>query len=67
MGKCIIVGLSRGTYGEPGYLHATVTITEEQDREIARRIDAWLKKTGEEHITNGDHWKITMEVLRETR
>ena len=48
-------------------MHATVTITEEQDREIARRIDAWLKKTGEEHITNDDHWKITMEVLRETR
>jgi hypothetical protein len=42
-------------------------MTDEQDREIARRIKARLKKTGEEHITNDDHWGITMEVLRGTR
>jgi len=62
-----IVGLTRGVCGKPGYLHATVRMTDEQDREIARRIKARLKKTGEEHITNDDHWGITMEVLRGTR
>ena len=67
MGNCIRVGLTRGKYGKPGYLHASVKMTEEQDREIAGSIEARLQKTGEEHITNDDHWEITMKVLRGTR
>ena len=62
-----IVGLTRGVCGKPGYLHATVRMTDEQDREIARRIETRLKDIGEEHISNNDHWEIAMEVLRETR
>ena len=61
------VGLTRGEYGKPGYLHAMVKITDEQDKEIAKRIQDHLKETGEEYITNDDHWQIAMEVLRETR
>ena len=67
MDNCIRVGLTRGEYGKPGYLHASVKMTKEQDREIAGRIEARLKETGEKHISNDDHWEITMEVLRETR
>ena len=81
----IRMGLTRGEFGKPGYLHALIMITEEQDKEIAPRIDARLQMTdeqdreiarrietrlkdiGEEHITNDDHWGITMEVLRGTR
>jgi transcriptional regulator NrdR family protein len=42
-------------------------MTVEQEREIARRIEARLKETVEEHISNDEHWEIVMEVLRETR
>ena len=62
-----MVGLTRGVFGKPGYLHSTVKMSDEQDREIARRIDARLQKTGEKYISNNDHWDITMEVLRETK
>ncbi|MDD4458787.1 MAG: hypothetical protein PHQ24_03110 [Proteiniphilum sp.] len=67
MGNHKIVGLTRGVYGKPGYLHASVRMTEEQDKEIARRIKERLKERGEERISNNEHWEITMEVLRETR
>ena len=67
MGNYKMVGLTRGVYGKPGYLHATVTMTDEQDKEIARRIKERLKERGEERISNNEHWDITMEVLRETR
>lgn len=38
---------------------------DEQEREIARRIEARLKEKGEEFISNDDHCEISMEVLRE--
>jgi len=63
----IRMGLTRGEFGKPGYLHALIMITEEQDKEIAWRIETRLKDIGEEHISNNDHWEIAMEVLRETR
>ncbi|MFA5229563.1 MAG: hypothetical protein WC446_07425 [Candidatus Paceibacterota bacterium] len=63
----IRMGLTRGEFGKPGYLHALIMITEEQDKEIAWRIETRLKDIGEEHISNNDHWGITMEVLRGTR
>ncbi len=65
MGNYKRVGLTRGVYGKPGYLHDSVTMTEEQDKEIARRIKERLKERGEERISNNEHWDITMKVLRE--
>ena len=41
-------------------------MTDEQDREIARRIEDRLNERGEEHLSNDDHWEIAMEVLEET-
>lgn len=67
MGNYKMVGVTRGVYGKPGYLHASVTMTGEQDKEIARRIKERLKERGEERISNNEHWDITMEVLRETK
>lgn len=67
MGNYKMVGLTRGVYGKPGYLHATVKMTDEQDKEIARRIKERLKERGEERISNNEYWDITMEVLRETK
>ena len=48
MGNYKMVGLTRGVYGKPGYLHATVKMTDEQDKEIAPRIDARLQMTDEQ-------------------
>jgi glutamate synthase domain-containing protein 3 len=67
MNKYKRVGLTRGEYGKPGYMHATVKMTDEQDKEIAKMIQDHLKETGEEYISNNDHWQIAMEVLKETR
>lgn len=67
MNKCKRVGLTRGEHGKPGYLHASVMITDEQDKEIAKRIHDHLNDTGEEYIKNDYHWQIVMGVLRETR
>lgn len=55
MGNYKMVGLTRGVYGKPGYLHATVKMTDEQDKEIARRIKERLKERGEVRISNNEH------------
>ena len=44
----IRMGLTRGEFGKPGYLHALIMITEEQDKEIAPRIDTRLQMTDEQ-------------------
>ncbi len=61
------MGVTKGEYGKPGYLHAVVKITEEQEKILEERIEEYLKETGEEYVSNDDHWKMTFEVLKETR
>ena len=59
------MGVTKGEYGKPDYLHAVVKITEEQDKILAERIEEYLKETGEEYISNDDHWRMTFEVLED--
>ena len=61
------MGVTKGEYGKPGYLHAVVKITEEQEKILEERIRKHLQETGEEYVSNDDHWKMTFEVLKETR
>ena len=52
-----------GEYGKTGYLHTRVKMTDQQEREIARRIEARLKERGEEHLSNDDHWVVTKRLF----
>ena len=61
------IGVTKGEYGEPGYMHLLVKITEEKDKMITERVMEHLNKTGEESISNEDKYRIVFEVLEVTR